>query len=140
LTKNTANLHKFVVRDWLSKVAGAEAGRTISIGRGIRGGDYENRNAIEFVTGSNLPEHFEPIDLGEIEIEEQHVGNWRAGIFFCLRNKVEGAFAIRRDVNVQGQVFHFDGFANEQGVRQVVFSQQKIQRLPNALVEFVRGR
>jgi hypothetical protein len=41
---------------------------------------------------------------------------------------------------VQGQVFHSDGFANEQGVRQVVFSQQKIQRLPNALVELVRGR
>ena len=140
MTKNTANLHKFVVRDWLSKVAGAEAGRTISIGRGIRGRDYENRNAIEFVTGSNLPEHFKPIDFREIQIEEQHMGLWRGGIFFCFGNKLESAFAIRRDENVQRQVFHSDGFANEQGVRQVVFSQQKIQRLPNALVEPVRGR
>ena len=66
--------------------------------------------------------------------------NWRRGIFFGLRNKVEGPFAIRYEVNVQGQVFHSDGFANEQGVRQVVFSQQKIQRLPNALEGLVLGR
>jgi len=68
------------------------------------------------------------------------VRNRRCGILFRLRNKVEGPFAIRRDVNVQGQVFHFDGFANEQGVRQVVFSQQKIQRLPSALEGPFRGR
>jgi hypothetical protein len=57
-----------------------------------------------------------------------------------LRDKVEGPFAIRRDVNLQRQVFHSDGFADEQCIRQVVFSEQKIQRPPNALEGLFRGR
>jgi hypothetical protein len=40
---------------------------------------------------------------------------------------------------LQRQVLHSDGFANEQGVRQVVFSQQKIQRLPIVPAGRVRG-
>ena len=140
LTKDTSNLRKFVVSDWLSKVAGAEAGRAISIGGRLRGSNYQNRNAIEFAAGSDLAKHFKPIDLRKIQVEEQQVRHGRCGICFRLRNKIEDPFAISRDVNLQGQVFHSNGFTNKQSVRHVVFSQQKIQRLPNALEVSVRGR
>src|SRR4051812_47630760 len=113
--QHTTKFHKFIVTDRLSKITCAEAGGAISIGGRIRRGNHEHRNAIEPVTGSNLTEYFKSINLGEVEIEQQKVRDRRARICFCCRKKVERALAVRRDVHLQGQIFHFDGFPNKQG-------------------------
>ena len=73
LPEHLPDLHKFVVRNRLSKIAGAQLGRPASVGRGIRGSDHQNRNIPELLTGANSAEHFEPVDLRKIEVEQQQM-------------------------------------------------------------------
>lgn len=125
---NSADLQECVVGNRLPEIGGATPGSLIAVVRRIRRCHDENRNVAVFLAGSNSPEHLEAIHLGKIEIEEENVRARRIGVLLGIGNEVDGALAVGRGVNLDRQILRPNGLPHQQGVGQIVFSQQQIQR------------
>jgi hypothetical protein len=63
-----------------------------------------------------------------------------SGVLLRFRHKLHRQFPVRRKVNIQRQVFYFDGLPDKQSVREIIFNQQKIQPSRSGFAELVRGR
>ncbi len=71
--KESSDLDEFLVGNRFPEVAGAKLGGLTAVRGRIRGSDDESRDALEFINGSNPPQHFESVDLGKIQVEQEKV-------------------------------------------------------------------
>ena len=127
MADDTANLEEFVIVGPFAKISGAEVRAFASVGERIGRGNHDNRQIVETLTGANAAQHFEAVDTGKIEVEEDGVEGRGVGIFLSPFNGSDRHFAIDGGLNVEIETFELNGFANEQGIGEVVFNHQHVQ-------------
>lgn len=140
LPQDGSDLHKFVVGYRLTKIARSQPTCLASILWRIRRSNYQDRNMLTFVAGSNPLEHFDPIDFREVEVDQENMWKRCVRISLRSRNELDRPLAVGYNMDLQRQTLHSYRFTHQQRVWQVIFSQQKIQWSRNRLVGRIPGR
>jgi len=140
LFQDAPELHEFIEAGWLSEIGGPEILGLPMVGRRIGRTDNEYGDMLEFRTGAKAAKHLKSVSLGEIEVEHENVWRRRLNILLGPRNEINGLLAVADHMKFQREFLSENRFADNQGVGQVVLSQQKIEPLSRELLLRSLGR
>ena len=79
---------------------------------------------------SNLAEDLKPVNLGELQVEKDHLGpiQWIAlSVRTSAEEKVEGFGAVVRDLDAIGELEFREGVQGELDIIRIVFNEQDLQ-------------
>lgn len=123
-----AHFEEVVVVGGLAEVDRIELLRQGAVGGEVGRGDDQDRDAAEAGGGAEVAQDFEAVTAGKVQVEDDEVGDGRVRVVLGAPEEVEGFFAIGAAVNADREALRLDGFADEEGVGEVVLSQQEIPR------------
>jgi len=105
----------------------AESVGPFDIGRVAGSGEDDDRKGTEFGMGANPFQDVKAAELGEREVEQDELGQWKeggVGIRAGAREVKKGGCAVRSDLQAEFGVQGAKGFADGRNIRGIIFDQQ----------------